>query len=166
MGLDVIVYKNVKKVKSDEDFDFAAYVIGSAWDHKIKNLETDALYKGEESDKSINYPYSVHNRFREHLLKLQDKNYLLKEDGTIDWYKLDKEPNIPFYEFIDFADNEGCIDWETNEIIYNNFKENESRAVKYAKKHAEEEPYFIERYKSWLNIFKEGKEEGSVVVFT
>ena len=161
MGLAVTVFKNIKKTNDDENYDFTAYVIDPTWEHKIKNLEPDAKYVGERSEGNISYPYSSHNRFREHLLKLQDRHDLLKKDSTVDWERLDKFPELPFYELINFADNEGCLDWETNEKLYNDFKVCEGKAVKYA----ENEYYFIETYKSWLNIFENGKQRDAVVVF-
>lgn len=161
MGLDVTVYKNIKRTDSDEDYDFTAFVIDPTWEHKIKNLEKGAKYVGEVSEGNISYGYSSHNRFREHLLKLQDRHDLLKKDGTVDWERLDKFPELPFYELINFADNEGCLDWETNEKLYNDFKSCEGKAVKYA----ENEHYFIENYRSWLNVFVNGKQRDAVVVF-
>lgn len=161
MGLDVTVYKNIKRTNSDEDYDFTAFVIDPTWEHKIKNLEKGAKYEGEVSGGNVSYAYSSHSRFREHLLKLQDRHDLLKKDGTVDWERLDKFPELPFYELINFADNEGCLDWETNEKLYNDFKACEGKAVKYA----ENEHYFIEHYKSWLNVFENGKQRDAVVVF-
>lgn len=161
MGLAVSVFKNIKKTNDDENYDFTAYVIAPTWEHKIKNLENRAKYVGQRSEGNISYPYSSHNRFREHLLKMQGKHHLLKQDGTVDWERLDTEPDTPFYDLINFADNEGCLDWETNEKLFNDFKAWEGEAVKYA-----ETTYnFDENYKRWLNIFENGKQRDAVVVF-
>lgn len=161
MGLDISVYKNVKRTDSDEDYDFHAFVIDPDWEHKIKNLEKDQNYEGEITNGTISYGYSSHNRFREHLLKLQNREDLLEDGGTINWELTGKETKLPFQELINFADNEGCLDWETNEILFNDFKKYEDEAIKYS----ETQFYFIENYKNWLNIFENGKQKNSVVVF-
>ena len=64
----------------------------------------------------------------------------------------------PFYEFIDFADNEGCIDWETSERIYNSFKEYEGKAKEFYTNE-----YDLSNYMKWLDIFENAKDNGVVV---
>ena len=159
MGLDVSVYKNVKTTNSEEDYDFVAFVIDEDWKYKIKNLENRARYKGEMCDASISYAYGSHNRFREHLVRMMGRDDLLSNRGEIKWDQLCEEKELPFYDFINFADNEGCLDWETNKKLYGAFVEWKNKAIKYA----ESELYFDGNYKNWLNIFKSGKEKGVVV---
>jgi len=156
MGLSVSVYQNIKKTDNEEEYDFEAYVIDEKWEHKIKNLEKGCIYSGDRVDHSISYPYSAHNRFRETLIKLTGRSKLLKVDGTIDFENLPTD--IPFYDFIDFADNEGCLDWEISEKIYNDFKEWEERAMIFY------DDFSIVRYLEWLNVFDKAK-NGGVVVF-
>lgn len=161
MGLAVSVYKNIKRTDDEEDYDFTAYVIDESWKYKIKNLEDGKQYIGEHTDADVSYAYSTHNRFRETLLKIIGRNDLLLEDGKIDWVRLEDEKKMPFYELINFADNEGCLDFEISTILYQNFVEWKDEAVKLLA----DNDYFKDNYLNWLNVFENGKEAGSVVVF-
>lgn len=163
MGLDVSVFKNIKRTENEADYRFTAFVIDEKWKYKIKNLEDGKDYKGDCTDASVSYAYSTHNRFREALLKIIGRNDLLLLNGKINWLELEKETNIPFYELINFADNEGCLDFEISTILYNNFIEWEDVAIRHFKDN--NYFYFAQRYLDWLNVFKNGKEANSVVVF-
>jgi len=67
--------------------------------------------------------------------------------------------NIPFYDFIDFADNEGVLDWEISNKIYNNFKKFKGKANDFYS------GFSLTRYLEWLNVFELAKDNG-VVVFS
>jgi len=161
MGLDIMVYKNVKTTDSEENYNFTAFVIDEKWKYKIKNLEEEKNYTGERVDSSVSYAYSTHNRFRETLIKIIGRNDLLLKDGRIDWPKLEDENQMPFYELINFADNEGCLDFEISTKLYAQFIEWQDEAVK----HLSSDDYFEEKYFDWLDVFEKGKEANSVVVF-
>lgn len=157
MGLDVRTYGNIKLSENDEDADFIAYVIDDNWKHKIKNLQERKGYTGDEVYRGVSYAYSTHNRFREKLIKLIDRTDLLDAEGKIKWSDLPKD--IPFNNFIDFADNEGCLDWETSEIIYSDFEKYNEKAK------VEMNEFDYSRYEEWLQTFYYGKDRG-VVVFS
>jgi hypothetical protein len=161
MGLDVSVYKNIKRTEVEDEIDFTAYVIDESWKYKIKNLEDGKHYKGEITDADVRYSYSTHNRFRETLLKIIERSDLLLKNGRIDWVRLENEKKIPFYELINFADNEGCLDFEISTILYNDFLKYKEVAVKYLAN----DDYTLQKYFDWLNVFENGKEANSVVVF-
>lgn len=156
MGLDVSVYKNIKLAKNEEESDFQAYVSDDNWKRKIKNLQEDAYYVGDMA-KVISYAYSSHNRFREQLIKLIGRADLLDNEGHIKWNELPED--LPFINFIDFADNEGCLDWEVSKTIYDDF-------AKYKEK-AENElnQYELGNYLKWLSAFDMSRNNG-VVVFS
>jgi len=157
MGLSVRVYQNIKLANNNEDYDFEAYVIDKEWEFKIKNLEKGSVYTGKIVNRSISYSYSAHSRFRETLIKLIGRNDLLKSNNEIDWEKLSKD--IPFYDFINFADNEGVLDWEISDKIHNDFEKYKAKAIDF---YSELE---INRYLEWLKVFKLAKNKG-VVVFS
>ena len=159
MGLSVRVYKHIEPTDSEEEYDFIAYVIDKNWKHKIKNLNENQKYNGESQATGVNYAYSTHGRFREYLIKLISCEHLLDEEGRIKWSELEKSTEIPFYELINFADNEGCIDWEISEKLYSQFKEF-SVANSF-----NEEDYFSGIYEEWKHVFEIAKEKG-VVVFS
>lgn len=162
MGLDVSVFKNIKRTENEEDYRFTAFVIDDNWKYKIKNLKDGKDYKGDRAEGDVSYSYRTHNLFREMLLKIIGREDLLLKDGTIDWVRLEPENKIPFYELINFADNEGCLDFEISAILYNDFEKWKDEAVK----HLEDNNYFMGKYLDWLNVFKNGKEADSVVVFS
>lgn len=162
MGLDVSVYKNVKITEKESDYKFTAFVIDEDWKYKIKNLEDGKDYKGDYAEGDISYGYGMHSRFREKLLEIIGRKDLLIENGKIDWARLQDEKDMPFYELINFADNEGCLDFEISTILYKNFVEWKNEAVK----HLANNEYFMGKYLDWINVFKSGKEPDSVVVFS
>jgi hypothetical protein len=157
MGLLVKVYQNIKEASDKEDYCFDAYVISEEWNYKIKNLKNRGLYDGDCVFKGISYPCTSHNRFREQLVKLIDRMDLIKPDGTIDWDNL--KPDMPFYDFIDFADNEGCLDFEVSEKIYQSFKEWEVKAQFLLT------GWVLDKYNEWLQAFDLSRQNG-VMVFS
>jgi len=161
MGLSVSVYKNVKLTESEEDHDFQVYLPFEGWKNKIKNLVQDGFYEGERESGYVQYSYSSHSRFREDLVKIMGREDLIMEDGRINWDLLIEEKELPFYELIWFSDCEGCLDHETSSIIYDDFLEWKEKAIEYFNRINP----LNEKYLDWLQAFKSGKEEGSVVVF-
>ena len=79
MGLDAYAFKNIQRTDLENEVDFTAYVVDEKWNYKIKNLEIDKGYKGDACSDSISYAYSGHSRFRESLIRLIDKMYLLDD---------------------------------------------------------------------------------------
>lgn len=157
MGLSVRVYGNVRITENEDERDFLAYVIDDSWKHKIKNLKENASYIGDLLFRGVSYGYGTHNRFRESLIILIERTDLLGLDGTILWSILPSD--IPFNAFIDFADNEGCLDWEISEKIFFDFDKFKEKA----KFIFSEYEYSI--YETWLNTFEKAKNNG-VVVFS
>jgi len=160
MGLDVTVYNNIRKTESEDDYDFIAFVIDDSWKWKVKNLEYNAAYCGDSMAKAAGYSYSTHSRFREVLIKIIDRKDLLDRYDKIIWDKLPE--NIPFYDFIDFADNEGCLDWEVSKIIYKDFVSWFDSAKIVLPKYG---LFWLERYEEWMEAFKSASENKGVVEF-
>lgn len=159
MGLDVSVYGKIRISKNNEDCDFTAFVIDDRWNHKIKNLKPGSHYCGDLIFDGVSYAYSSHSRFRELLVKLIEREDLLNSSGEIKWEEL-QDQHIPFYDFIDFADNEGCLDWEISGKIYSDF-EKYNDAAKHSM--AENEYY---RYEQWRKTFEVAHKNFGVVVFS
>ena len=158
MGLDVKVYKNFKKTTNDdENADFVAYVINKDWEWKIKNLEKGASYIADDVERFISYAYSSHNRFREMLIKVIERTDLLDENDNIKWHELPSD--IPFIHLIDFADNEGCLDWEVSNLICLDFYKFLNQAKKKLNNHE------FDLYETWMGVFLYAKNNG-VVVFS
>lgn len=155
MGLNVKVFENVEITLSD-DYDFIANVIDENWNDRIKNLQKGERYKGERlKSVGLSYPYSMHNEFRDQLCRLIGFN-------SRDWRQDNKIPeNTPFYEFFEFADNDGCIDWKTSEELYKDFKFYEILAINKLAQFN-----MVATYLEWLQIFDSAKQVGSVIVYS
>lgn len=163
MGLDVSVYKNIELCDEDDDYDFMVYLPYEAWDYKIKNLIRDAYYNGDRiADVGVSYGYGTHSRFRESLIMMMGREDLLDSNKEIDYSKLTSD--LPFYDFIDFSDCEGCLDWEISEKIYNDFQKFYDKAMKFYSPN----PFYMITQKSyikWHKIFDEARKNKGVVVF-
>ena len=157
MGLDVRTYGNIKLAENEEDADFTAFVIDEDWKHKIKNLQDGKAYNGDVVFRGVSYPYLAHNRFREKLVKLVGREDLLDNEGKIKWNELPIE--MPFYDLINFADNEGYLDWEVSNTIYSDFEKYNEKAKLVMSE------YDYSKYETWLKTFKSAKNDG-VVVFS
>lgn len=151
MGLDVSVYKNIKFLYEDSD--------DSEDEYNFYDVDNNKYYSGEIVDSTISYAYSSHNRFREILLEIIGREYLLLENGKINWQLLPIE--IPFINLIYFSDCEGVIYNDKCDILYNDFKNYEAKAMMVIG----DDYWYQEKYKEWLNVFEFGKEPNSCVVF-
>lgn len=159
MGLDVVTYGNIKlaEKKDEYEYDFIAYVTDDSWLYKIKNLQVNKAYTGDVIYMGISYSCSSHNLFREKLVKMIGRDDLLDLYSGIFWNEL--TPEMPFYDFIDFADNEGCLDWEISSKIYSDFELYKEKA------RLEMSEHDFSIYETWLETFKSAQNYG-VVVFT
>ena len=155
MGLHIEVYGNIKLAENEEEYDFTAYVTNETWKHKIKNLQDGESYTGDVVFTGVSYSYAAHSRFREKLVKLVGREDLLDNRGGIKWGELPSE--IPFYDLINFADNEGCLDWEVSNTIYSDFEKYNEKAK------LEMNEYDYSYYETWLETFKSAKNYGVVV---
>jgi len=152
MGLDITVYQKIKKAsekKIKEDaYDFEAFVISDCWKDRVKNLEYGQFYVGK-SVGSHSTGYGSHRFFRDNLC---DVVGIPKT-----WTEIDGDKTKPFYELINFADNEGCLDWEVSENLYDDFVNNREKALKVF---GEDNMY---NYDAWTEVFRLGKDKGVVV---
>jgi hypothetical protein len=155
MGLDISVYTNIRKATLDEikegEYSFIAFVINDSWKNRIKNLEYDTEYVGESQDAGISYGYGSHSRFRDKLTKVTEMD--------LEWRNKTSDKPSPFYELINFADNEGCLDWECSQKLYNDFVQQKDKAFEMFS----EDENFIYNYEVWLKTFEIAKEKGVVV---
>lgn len=160
MGLSVTVYKNIKHC-NDEDANFVAYVADKSWKWKVKNLIYNQAYKGDFIDNvGIDCGYGFHGLFRGFLLKIAGRPDLIGSDGKVEYEKIYKEKGLPFFDLIDFADNEGCLDWEVAEKILVDFE-------LYAEKASQSDNAVMsERYVKWHGVFRAAVDHKGVIVFS
>lgn len=151
MGLDITVYQKIKLATQEEiensNYDFTAFVIEESWKDRVKNLEYDKHYTGVPVY-GFQCAYSSHSWFRDHLANLTQQN--------LNWKTEPCTPNTPFYELINFADNEGVIDFETSKKLYEDFISWRGKAYE------SNDERFINYYDEWTEIFNHAKENGVV----
>lgn len=155
MGLSIRVYNNLKIADENQDNSFEIYVIDESWKNKVKNFEYGKSYTGDLINDSLDYPYSSHGRFREALIRLIQREDLLDAEGKIKWNELPSD--LPFIDLIDFADNEGCLDYEVAKNLFEDFDQWKLDAEKYLSE------YELSIYKKWTQIFKDASDNGIIV---
>lgn len=160
MGLDIKVHKNAKLAKfqnEDEFWDymdetdgngFLAFVITDEWLDRISDLENEKYYTSESSEWMLGYPYSYHSFLRSEITRMIGKN-------PDDWKNDKLEKGSDFEEWLNFADNEGCISWTTCKKLANDFK-------KWHKKAKELNKDWLSRYEDWMKVFELASKKGVV----
>ena len=157
MGLDASIYLEVEETQDKENSDFIAYVIHESWKWKIKNLKDHGHYMGSHFGYACNYSYGTHRTFRDHLTAIAQG-----KSEPVDF--LTAEPETIFYDLTDFADNEGCLDWEVCQKLYQEFEEQKQNAKNYFEKQ-EDGDWWYSVYVKWMESFKNAGKHNGVIVF-
>jgi hypothetical protein len=155
MGLSIKIYQNYSETTDEENYDFEVYVIDEDWKDRIKHLKPGGIYTAEKKTRTISYSCTNHNDFRRLLCEMLgfEKDEWLGENKKIN-------SETPFYEFFEFADNEGCMDFETSKELYKDFLTYNTKFVEMYKDLGD---YVLYQYDLWLETFKLGKDNGVVV---
>lgn len=157
MSVQISVHTNVKKLdptpKEFNENSFRAFVIDDSWKDRIKNLEEGAYYVGTRRHQLISYSSTTHNNFRSILCKLIGKEW--------NYWQGEVSKDTPFYELLEFADNEGCMDWESAAELYKDFIEYQADALTKFYLTAD-----VEIYNKWLSLLAIAKLKNSVIVFS
>lgn len=156
MGLDIIVYSNVKQVGNRSTTnDFTAFVACKTWEHKIKNLVNRGKYKGK-AVYHVSISYSGYMYFRKELLRLTGNEQYI-ENEEIQFRKLPE--SLPFVSLIDFSDCEGALDYEACEKLYEEFLQWCDKVAK----HAAVYPFFSREYNEFFSAFNYARQNGVMV---
>jgi hypothetical protein len=157
MGLDVKLHKKVRLFEgmpNDEDYEngnvFRAFTL-NGFEDRIKNLEYGKYYISEVQYRTIGYSYSSHSWFRDNLCVIAG----LPEK----YWRHNHSQEDPFHELLYFADNEGCIDWEASESLYQDFLKFESKAL------TNTDNAFVNYYIAWMELFNRARINGNVIEF-
>lgn len=161
MGLDITAYSNLRVVTAEEhdakdedwceeDDHIGAYAYdsfprsfrgldgwGEAFGSSLRGGLCYALTEQTETHGFRAGSYSGYNQWRADLAE-----FVGKEIGDY-WGTQDDLDDLPFYELINFADNEGCIGPEAARDLLADFQEHE---VRYRATHDE---YFSTKYDDW-----------------
>ena len=157
MGLDVALYTNISIADSDEP-DFIAYVNDEEFEDRIKNLINGGYYRGDRSKTSVSCGYSTHNKFRGALLNLIGR-YDLTNGDKPNFAVINEFTDIPFIELVNFADNEGCIDWQSCGELAIDFNNWYNRAQKTLVGN------MLDLYNDWHAIINEASNNRGVLIF-
>ncbi len=155
MGLDVTVFKRLKKVESPS-VDKEGYPLdknhwcpgeGMVWSEKYfpgrgDGLEPWTVYTWEERYQVRIGSYGTYNDWRD-LLEEFHKGY-------------------DFLELIEFADNEGVIGYVAAEKLKKDFIKNEDNAKKFSENLGCAGERWFERYLLWKKIFETASDYGAV----
>lgn len=150
MGLDVYAYKAVKRTEmSDDDFfekepDKHIYLMVHPEFPGHANPLSSGVYSWEEVF-CFGQAYSAHTRFRNNLAKLAGyepfgKSELRHFAGAI----LDEVKEGPFWELINFADNEGVIGTDFCKKLAKDFDDFQEKAES-----VQDDIEFRTRYHRW-----------------
>jgi len=168
MGLDITAYRQVKRVENaqlDQDgqpVDWQSHqlvYINNNFPGRAEGIEDKAVYDyGTESIDFRAGSYRGYNVWRNELAKLagyppcaDDPNYPnTHAQGA--W----KASSGPFWELINFADNEGVIGPVVGAKLAKDFEQFEPIAQHHS------EPFFYDRYKEWRKAFELAADGGFV----
>ena len=122
------------------------------WPGRSDGIKPDQLYRFDGSFSFLIGSHTWYGRWRDELALLMLGKYA--ED-------VQKGIEGPFFELIDFADNEGIIGPKIAAKLAKDFAENESKAVAFASKHVEGTGW-LEDYQNWKRAFELAANGGAV----
>lgn len=165
MGLSVKIFKNVfcKGVEMPDSYEegraFKAVQIDESFYPRSSDLKKGQYYIALDSiDNPLSYPYSLHNCFRRELMRMTGTSVFQWENGKL-------PETADFHEFLEFADNDGCISWTTSKEIFKDLDIYHTRAMKH-KPELMDQASFINIYNAWRDIFRIGSAPQNVVVYS
>lgn len=143
---------------------FPLYCLGGFEPTKHLTQFQWGYWECESGGKSmVNVPYSMWGAFRDFLAYLVDESYK-SEDF---WHNSNDEfVNKPFYELINFADNEGAFDYTICEELLKDFTEYYDKAHQLYDNNVEEMQLSWDCYNNIMNVIKECVECKGVVYFS
>lgn len=172
MGLDITVYSNVvpfdeKNIPLDSDGEMDWDYI---YDHGIRKafafpgmeqslrpLTQDSWVQASGESWSFRAgSYSGYNWFRDHLSTMA----LGVDSGTV-WANPDTYRDQPFFELINFADNEGTIGGEAARDLHEDFTNFLAQATTYFTGLPDGD-FALEKYQTWLSATEDASVSGMI----
>jgi len=149
MGLDIIVFTDLQKVTQDYPYRFKLYNLP---DFEDRCTAFDGFYTGA-CIYDFSLSYYTHTRYREELARLA--GYEAEEA----WNDPDKFKSKCFFKQINFSDFEGCIDYNTAELLFQQYMRHSFGAM------LEMDCYHYELYGSFMEAFRLASETKGVVLY-
>ena len=164
MGLDIGVYKTMRKLSVKEYEEEGGYKVAENFTEQAKSLNSRSFY--EPMDELFSFragSYSGYNQWRLLLCK-----FAHGVDINTYWDDNEKYKGSPFRELIYFSDCEGVIDSEVSEKLYHDFVDGEEKVLKKLKDNYGVDYYagmFRKTYNDFKEAFKLASENKGFVVF-
>lgn len=157
MGLDITTYRKLEKQPVPEDrHDTVLFWARENTDFpgRIEGVEHGAFYSFAEEFRFRAGSYSGYNVWREQLAELAGYPQVgaHKPYSTGAW----ESTSGPFWELINFADNEGVIGPVVAKKLARDFAEHQSKAD------AHPDQYFRVKYSEWRRAFEMAADGGAV----
>ena len=159
MGLFITAYKNIRPATADEilagQWSFFATVADKDFAVNIELLEKQVYYMGEKTALVDMYSYRAFNDFRRYLAK----SFIGVPAENI-WRSPRAYPqDLPFFRLINFADNEGVMDWGTMRILKQDFE-------RYAQTMLNDTQFGFHHYlESWLELTALASDENCAIKY-
>lgn len=128
-----------------EDDHVLAFILDPDFHRSLRGLKAGRCYKVSDPEVTVRSSYSGHNRFREELARV----FLGVTPGSI-WDDPDIYADRPFFELIQFADNEGTIGPEAAADLATDFTEGRDRWEADPRL----QPWARETYVEWAAAFE------------
>lgn len=148
MGLSIKVWNNLRPIENETDGSLVIIELLEFKD-RFKNLRP-GKYDANLIKSYYSYPYSMHKEFRDYLAQI----FTLTFEEVVT--NSEKYTRLPFFELINFPDNESCMDWETAQKLHQDFVHYKNHAFKVLPNE------YHDIYNQWTEIFELAKENGVV----
>ena len=164
MGLDVSAFSKVENVDDETEIDgtFVRLYLNRSFLERADGL-VEGLYSYDKKVEFRAGSYSAYNAFRDLLAR-----FALDAPAEDVWKDPGRFHGRPFYELINFADNEGTIGPRTSAKLARDFRENAGKAFDFAKAidktahFAGIDEYFVETYQLFAEAFDLAADGGAV----
>lgn len=161
MGLDVTAYRKVRLVANDpSNEDLFRALVNPQFPGRADDLQDGGAYEYEDTMRGWSASCSTYGEWRNELAKLAGYPErlhvghrgprLLHSAGA--W----ESSGGPFWELINFADNEGCIGADVSAKLATEFAEFQAKAE------AHRDPWFRSMYDLWRAVFEFAADGGAV----
>lgn len=174
MGLDISVYTDARLRAEQPVKDEKGYWPEEIWDEEgvvhafaykgmersLRGLEEDAWYVARYDHGFRAGSYSGYGIFRTDLCRAA-----LGVDPQAVWDDPSGYAEKPFYELINFADNEGTIGPEAAADLYRDFADSEEAVMAAVGLEGQDLEWFAEKYADWKGAFRVASEGHGIVEF-
>lgn len=169
MGLDISVFTNAVPVPFQHEYGEQCWEAEhhrafcyDGFEHSLRGLEKDRCYTADYAFGFRAGSYSGYGEWRDLLCQCvyEDK----KGQELWDLAKLDPEKakDVPFYELINFADNEGTIGSEAASDLYHDFQDH---LVIVRAKMERLDPWYAQSYDTWLKATMVAGNQHGMIIF-